>query len=124
MLLPLLLTAAGLLAALLPVGLGLANPPDAVPLAVTGAGVVWSWLAWRKRRGTRPMLAALLATCAAAGLAWWMLVFSHYAPAEGVPRVGDQAPEIAAVRVRDGARFRMSAERGGRVLLVFFRGEW
>jgi hypothetical protein len=61
---------------------------------------------------------------AAAGMTYWMLFFSAYGDEAAGPRVGDRAPEISAVRVRDGARFDLAAERGHPVLLVFFRGKW
>ncbi len=123
MLLPLVLTLPGVLAALLPAVLGIQDPPDFVPLAMLGLGAAWGLLAWRRRPGRRRLAVFATQTLLALGMAWWMLVFSAYDDAPG-PRVGDRAPDISAVRVRDGARFDLAAERGHPSLLVFFRGKW
>jgi peroxiredoxin len=53
-----------------------------------------------------------------------MLAFSTYGAPAGVAPVGERAPAISALRVRDGATFELAAERGQTVLLVFFRGHW
>jgi hypothetical protein len=53
-----------------------------------------------------------------------MLFFSAYEPTKGVPALGAAAPLIEAVRVRDGATFRLEQQRGSTILLVFFRGAW
>lgn len=124
MLLPLLLTALGALAALLPAPLGFPDPPDFVPLAALGLGAAWGLFAWRQSPGRRRFALAATQTLLALGMTYWMLVFSTYGEAPGAPRVGDKAPEISAVRVRDGARFDLVAERGHPALLVFFRGKW
>ncbi len=124
MLLPALLTVLGGCAALLPAVLGFPDPPDFVPLAMLGLGAAWGVYLWRRRPGRRRLAVASLQILAAGGMACWMLVFSAYGAAAGAPRVGDRAPEISAVRVRDGARFDLAAERGHPVLLVFFRGRW
>jgi len=123
-LLPLLLTMLGALAAVLPAPLGLPDPPDFIPLAMLGIGAAWGWFARRRRKGRGPFAVATTQTVLALGMAYWMLVFSAYGEAPGAPRAGDKAPEISAVRVRDGAGFDLAAERGHPALLVFFRGEW
>jgi hypothetical protein len=123
-LLPLLVTFAGVCAALLPAALGFPDPPDLVPLATVVLGAVWGFFAWRRRPGRRRLGIAAGQAIVALGMTWWMLVYSEYAEAGGSPRLGDRAPEISAVRVRDGARFDLAAERGHPSLLVFFRGKW
>ena len=124
MLLPLVLTLLGVSSALLPAQLGFPDPPDLVPLGLLAAAASWGWLASRKRPGRRRALLASAQTLVALGMAYWMLAFSAYGEAPGSPRPGDRAPGIAAVRVRDGARFELAAERGHPVLVVFFRGKW
>jgi len=119
-----LLTLLGLLAAALPAPLRLPNLPDWLPLLLLLAGAVWGFVAWRKRRGRKRAFAFGAQVLVLAGMAYWMLVFSAYGAAPKAPHVGDMPPYISAVRVRDGARFELSAERGVQVLLVFFRGEW
>jgi hypothetical protein len=123
-LLPVVLTTLGLLAALLPAMLRLPDPPDWVPIALLGAGAAWGWTVWARGRTRRRFALATVQALAAGGVAYWMLAFSVYADAPGAPRIGDPAPEVSAVRVRDGARFDLAAERGRQVLLVFFRGRW
>jgi len=123
-LLPGLLTLLGLLAAFLPAQLRLADPPDWVPLLLLLGGAVWAFVVWRKRRGRKRALAFGAQALVFAAMAYWMLVFSAYGEPSKAPRVGDTAPYISATRVRDGARFEVTAERGEQVLLVFFRGEW
>ncbi len=123
MLLPALLTVLGGCAALLPAVLGFPDPPDFVPLAMLGLGAAWGLHAWRRRPGRRRLAVALAQSLAALGMAYWMFVFSAYGDATA-PRAGDRAPQISAVRVRDGARFDLAAERGHPLLLVFFRGKW
>ena len=124
MLLPLVLTLLGVSAALLPAQLGFPDPPDFVPLGLVAAAAAWGWLAPRKPRGRRRTALPVAQTLVALGMAYWMLVFSAYGEAPGSPRPGDRAPAVAAVRVRDGARFELAAERGHPMLLVFFRGRW
>jgi hypothetical protein len=121
---PLLLTLLGVCAAVLPAPLGFPDPPDIAPLGALVAGAVWGWLAWRRRRGWRRLATASAQAFAAAAIGAWMLLFSAYGAAPEAPRPGDRAPAITAVRVRDGARFDLEAERGRQVLLVFFRGKW
>lgn len=118
------MTFAGVFAALLPAALGFPDPPDFVPLAMLGLGAAWGLVAWRRRPGRRRFGIAAGQAIVALGMMWWMLVYSEYAEAGGSPRLGDRAPEISAVRVRDGARFDLAAERGHPSLLVFFRGKW
>lgn len=124
MLLPLLLTLLGALAAVMPAPLGFPDPPDFVPLGMLAAGTLWAWLARRKRKGRGPLVLATTQTLVALAIAYWMLGFSAYGAASGAPAAGDKAPPITATRVRDGARFDLAAERGHPVLLVFFRGKW
>ena len=107
---PLLLAFAGLLAAFLPVGLGLPDLPEAVPLLLLAAAGVWGAAAWRRRKSVGRLAAAAIPS-------------SSGAPGSA-PDVGEPAPDVAAARVRDGARFELRAERGHDVLLVFFRGPW
>ena len=118
------MTLAGVLAALLPAALGFPDPPDFVPLAALGLGAAWGLFAWRRRPGRRRLGIAASQATLALGMAWWMLLYSAYAEAPGAPRIGDRAPLISAVRVRDDARFDLAAERGHPALLVFFRGKW
>jgi hypothetical protein len=123
-LLPLVLTLLGALAAVMPAPLGFPDPPDFVPLGLLAAGTLWGWLARRKRKGRGPLFLATGQTLMAAGILYWMLGFSAYGAAPKAPKPGDEAPKITATRVRDGARFELAAERGHPVLLVFFRGKW
>ncbi|MHC4547893.1 MAG: hypothetical protein ACYTEZ_03880 [Planctomycetota bacterium] len=121
---PVLLTLAGLAGLFVPLGLNLGDLPDAVPLALLAGGAGWGWRGWWKRRGKARLGTAAGQTAVVGVLAYWMLVYSAYAEAGGVPEVGERAPLITAVRVRDGATFRLAAQRGSTVLLVFFRGAW
>lgn len=122
--LPLLLTLLGLLAALLPSSLGFPDPPDFVPLAALAVAAIWGALVSRRRPARRRLAAVTAQWLVAGGMTWWMLVFSAYGDPAGAARTGDPAPQITAVRVRDGARFDLAAERGHPTLLVFFRGKW
>ena len=124
MLLPALLTVLGGCAALLPAVLGFPDPPDIAPLAALGLAAAWGLLLWRLRPTRRRALFAGTQTLAALGFAYWLLFFPAYGSPAGAAPVGDRAPGISAVRVRDGATFELAAERGHPVLLVFFRGHW
>lgn len=121
MLWPVVVTVAGFLAAYLPVGVGCPDVPWALPEIAIGAGVVWLWFVARTR--ARRAVAAGF-TLAAAFHAYWLVSLSAYAPPEAAPAAGDLVPDVEAVRVRDQAKFTLSAQRGQDVLLVFFRGAW
>jgi hypothetical protein len=123
-LLPALLTVLGGCAALLPAVLRLPDPPDIVPLAALGLGAAWGLFVWQRRPSRRRATVFVAQVLALCGFAFWMLVFSGYGAPAGVAATGARAPDIAATRVRDGARFELRAERGHTVLLVFFRGHW
>ena len=124
MLWPLILTVAGVLAAFLPVSLGLPDLPDLVVFALLGGGLVWGWISWRRRKGKLRLLAAAAQTLLAGAIVFWAVIASAYSEPVQAPAVGARAPEIAGVRVRDGASFHLAAQRGHGVLLVFFRGMW
>ena len=121
---PLLLAFAGLLAAFLPVGLGLPDLPEAVPLLLLAAAGVWGAAAWRRRKSVGRLAAAAIPFLLLGAVATWMFLLSSYEAPGAAPDVGEPAPDVAATRVRDGARFELRAERGHDVLLVFFRGPW
>ncbi|MHC4817365.1 MAG: hypothetical protein ACYTF8_04875 [Planctomycetota bacterium] len=124
MLAPVLLTLAGLAATLLPVVLKLDDLPDVVPLVLLAGGAGWAWFAWGRGRGRGRCASAVVQTLILGAVGYWMLFFSGYAAAEGVPALGEAAPLIEAARVRDGATFRLEQQRGSTILLVFFRGAW
>jgi len=119
---PLILVVAGNLLAFVPVGLGLPDLPAPLPFLPMVAGLLWAWLAW-SREGKR-IAAAILCTAIAGAYAGWFFGLSTYREQKGVPAAGTLAPDIEAVRVRDGARFRLGALRGKSIVLVFFRGAW
>jgi hypothetical protein len=121
---PVLLTLVGLAATFLPVMLKLADLPDVVPLVLLAGGAGWAWQGWVRRRGRARCASAVVQTVILGGVAYWMLLFSTYAEPEGVPAVGEAAPLIQAIRVRDGATFRLEQQQGSTILLVFFRGAW
>ena len=118
-----LLTLAGFVLAFGPL---LLRKPDVavwIPMGMMAAGAAWALREYR--RAKKRLWLALLPAVAGAAFAVWYLMLAGYAPPpQGVPQVGDQAPGGGAVRVRDGAPFRLAAQRGHAVLLVFFRGGW
>jgi hypothetical protein len=121
---PVLLTLVGLAATFLPVVFHLRDLPDVVPLVLLAGGAGWAWFRWARRRGRALCAAAAGQTLVLGAVGYWMLFFSVYAAAEGVPGLGEPAPLIEAARVRDGATFRLEQQRGSTILLVFFRGAW
>jgi hypothetical protein len=125
---PLLLTLAGLGCAFVPVYLGLWDLPVLVPLLLLAGGAGWGWATWFRRRDVRGSWARALTACgqvAALGLfSIWFFHLAAYGAEVSAPRPGDPAPLIRATRVKDGAAFRLDAQRGHGVLLVFFRGPW
>jgi hypothetical protein len=121
---PVLLTLVGLAATFLPVVLRLRDIPDIVSLALLAGGAGWAFFTWARWRGWGVLAAAVGQTLLLGAVGYWMLGFSVYGPAEGVPELGAPAPLIGATRVRDGATFRLEQQRGSTILLVFFRGAW
>ena len=118
-----LLTLAGFVLAFGPL---LLRKPDLavwVPLGVMSAGPAWPLrVYWRTKK--RLWLALLPAAGGAVFVVWYLALAGYSAP-QGVLQPGDEAPSgVEAVRVRDGAPFRLAAQRGQGVLLVFFRGGW
>lgn len=121
---PLILVVAGNLLALVPVGLGLPDLPVPLPFLPMVAGVLWAWIAWSKDGKKKLLWGAILCTAIAGAYAGWFFGLSTYRDQKGVPAEGSLAPDIDAVRVRDGARFRLGSLRGQSIVLVFFRGAW
>ena len=118
-----LLTLAGFLLAFGPV---LLRRPDLavwIPLGVMAAGAVWA-IRIDRRREKRRLWLALLPAAACAAFLLWHFVLAGYTEPRGIPEPGVEVPDVAAVRVRDGAPFQLAAQRGHGVLLVFFRGGW
>ena len=118
-----LLTAFGFALAFFPLLLKLPDLPAFLVFPVIGAGALWAAWAGRERRGAGMILTALPAA-ALAGHALWYFSLSSYAPPGNTPALDAPAPDITATRVRDGATFRLSRQRGRAALLVFFRGGW
>jgi hypothetical protein len=123
------LTAAGFAALLGPVYARLADLPDAVPLVLLGAAPVVAFLAWRRKRTRLGACAMVLLAATAAGTGVWMAWLAPYPPGtKGVAAIGEPAPTAPSgrepVRVRDGARFHLRAQRREDLLIVFFRGAW
>lgn len=85
-------------------------------------GAVWGAGLWWRRR--KRFVIALVLVAATAGQAVWYFVLARYDTPQGAPDVGAKAPGLASVRVRDGATFRLGAQQGHGVLLVFYRGPW
>lgn len=121
MLWPIVVIVAGFLAASVPLGFGWRDVPWGIPQVVIGAGLVWLWLVARTppRRITAGGFTLVVAL-----YAFWMYSLSAYEAPAAAPQVGDLVPDVETVRVRDGAKFALSAQRGQDVLLVFFRGAW
>lgn len=121
---PLVLTLAGLVAAYVPVLLGMADLPAIVAFLLMAGGAVWAWVAWSEEGGWKPALKASGLTLPLLLHGYWFFFFSAYDDPAGVPGLGTEAPAIAAVRVRDRASFDLRAQRGQSAVLVFFRGAW
>ena len=77
-----------------------------------------------RRKSVGRLAAAAIPFLLLGAVATWMFLLSSYEAPGAAPDVGEPAPDVAATRVRDGARFELRAERGHDVLLVFFRGPW
>jgi hypothetical protein len=124
MLVPVLITLAALAALLVPPMVQAPDPPVWVPLGLFAIGAVWSWTLWFLRSARDALLLGILQLVVGGAFAWWLFGLSGYQPPDGAPRASAEAPDIEAVRVADGAEFRLSAQRGRPVVLVFFRGTW
>ena len=124
MLYPVLLTIASLVVLLAPPALQAPDPPLWLPISLFVAGVVWSWAIFFLRSARSAMLLGVLQIAVGGAIAWWVIGLSSYAAPEGAPRASALAPDIEAVRVADGAEFRLSAQRTRPLVLVFFRGTW
>jgi len=124
MLFPVLLTLASLAVLLVPPMIQAPDPPVWLPLSIFAAGALWSWALWFFRAARDALFLGILQLAVGGVFAFWILGLSTYAAPDGAPRAGADAPDIAATRVADGAKFRLSSERGRPVVLVFFRGTW
>jgi hypothetical protein len=119
---PLLLTALAVVLLVAPVLLGLPDLPDgAIAAMLVGASLLGLLELWTDRDG---WIRHIAPTLVAVPLLAWLFFLSTYDRPTDAPDIGDVAPDIEAVRVRDGATFRLAAQRGKGVLLVFFRGWW
>jgi len=117
-----LLTLAGFVLAFGPLLLRKPDLPVWVPLGVMSAGAAWALrVYWRTKKR---IWLALLPAAGSAMFVVWYLALAGYAAPQGMPQPGNEAPGVDAVRARDGAPFRLAAQRGHGVLLVFFRGGW
>jgi len=124
MLIPLLLLGAALAALLVPVALQLPEAPIWLPASLFVLGTAWAF-GFGIAKGRRELvLLGVLHLAVGGGVAWGMFGLRRYVSPDGAPRARAAAPDIEAIRVLDGAEFRLSAERGRPVVLVFFRGGW
>ena len=119
-----LITLAALVALLVPPMIQAPDPPWYVPVGLFALGVVWSWSLFFLKSARTAMFLGALQLAVGAAIAYWMFGLSTYEAPDGAPRAEAPAPDIEAVRVQDGAGFRLSAWRGRPVVLVFFRGTW
>lgn len=124
MLIPVLITIASLVALLLPPAIKAPDLPLWVPLSLFALGVGWSWGLFFLRSARTVMLLGILQLAVGGVLVWWIVGLSAYVAPDGAPRESALAPDIEAVRVADGAEFRLSALRNRPLVLVFFRGTW
>ncbi|MHC4938148.1 MAG: hypothetical protein ACYTHK_04190 [Planctomycetota bacterium] len=124
MLYPVLLTIASLAVLLVPPAIQAPDPPLWVPISLFVAGAAWSWALFFYRPARTAMLLGLLQVAVGGAMAWWVIGLSSYVAPDGAPRESAPAPDIEAVRVADGAEFRLSAQRTRPVVMVFFRGTW
>ena len=122
MLWPGLLTLAGFLLAFLPLLLKRPDLPDVLVLAPIVAGAAWAWWIWGRKHEW--LAVPLLLSAGAAFQIVWMFFLASYGAAEAGVAPGETAPDFEVRRVRDGAVFRLAAQRGHGVLLVFSRGHW
>lgn len=124
MLWPGLVTLVGFLLAFVPLLLKQPDLPDVVVLTPILAGVAWAWGVWKTKKRKVWIIAPLVLSAAAAFHVAWMFVLASYETDDAGPVPGQPAPMVEATRVRDGAKFRLAAQRGHGVLLVFGRGHW
>ena len=124
MLYAVILTVASLAVLLVPPVIRAPDPPLWIPIALFVAGVVWSWSLWFLHAARVAVLLGSLQLAVGVALVWWIAHLSNYQSPDGAPRASAPAPDIGAIRVADGAEFRLSAQRGRPVVLVFFRGTW
>ena len=123
--LPLSLTLLGVLSLWGPVAIGVADAPEWLTWSLLGLAVGASWTLWFREPARKPLLIALAQTAVVVGCIFWALRLAPYDEPRGLlPAPGDIAPDVAATRVIDGAEFRLSAQRGQSLLLIFFRGAW
>jgi hypothetical protein len=125
---PLILTVLGYGLAMGPVLLKVPDLPGWLPVAVLAVAFLWGLLTVRRRRERPRHGWRLVGICAQLAVlvmhTGWYYGLAAYEPPAAVPHFGDEAPPLVATRVRDSAPFDLRAERGERVVLVFFRGAW
>jgi hypothetical protein len=124
MIIPLVLTVVSLAVLLAPPAMQAPDAPLAVPAALLAVAAAWSFVVGVRKKRRALLLLGGFQVVLGVGLAFWLFGLSAYEAPDGAPRAGVTAPDIEAVRVPDGAEFRLSAERGRPVVFVFFRGAW
>lgn len=124
MLVPVLITLASVALLLVPPMIQAPDPPVWIPASLFLVGVAWTWTLWFLRSAREALLLGILQLVVGGAFAWWLIGLSAYRPPDGAPRASADAPDVEAERVADGAEFRLSAQRGRPVVLVFFRGTW
>jgi hypothetical protein len=121
---PVALALLGIAAAFGPVLFVRPDPPAWAPFALFLGACAWAALEWRRKRGAGRLALAGALAAGSLGYAWWFFLASDYDPVDAGPAMRTTAPDFEAVRVLDGARFRLAEERGRYAFLVFFRGAW
>jgi hypothetical protein len=92
-------------------------------VTLSGLGTIFVIVAFARAPGLGTGLAAALGVGVLGFSLWYLFVYSMFGSREERPRVGDPFPDFA-LPDSTGATFRLSDERGRRVLLLFYRGDW
>jgi hypothetical protein len=92
-------------------------------IAITVAGDLVSTFGFWSKPSIGTGSAALASTIVLVFSLWYFLVYSMYGPREDWPGVGDEFPDFS-LPDSAGNLFRLSAQRGKWLLLLFYRGDW
>jgi hypothetical protein len=91
-------------------------------IAITAAGALLGAFGFLSQPSLGAAAAVLASLAILAFSLWYFLVYSMFGQREERPGIGDAFPD--SLKDSTGGTFRLADERGKRVVLLFYRGDW